>query len=548
MAKAILVNATDVPFTASCLLPDNGLASLAACLIEAGHDVQIVDASTARTLRDHVTPGQRQHIQVLRRRLQEGKVDAATVAEMRMLDEEIGAGLQRVYQRIQADLDARISAAGVTLLGLKLWFGAGSEAGLRMAWNLSRRHPQLKVFAGGPLATLAPRRVLQGHPVVRAICVGEGERTIVGLAEYCDGTRKLDTIPNLVYLDGGVPTRTETDLAELDDLPLPCYREEVYPTATNGEQIPVHCLSESRGCPMRCPFCAHRSLSGGRWRTASAERVVETMVDAHRRWGVRHFRFSGSFTPARLFRRVADRLIELDADLRFSGFSHVNDVRVDDLPRLQQAGLRALFLGIESGSDELLAGSLGKKTTASRIREVVGACMDAGIFVSGSIIHPAPGETQQSRHETLQLLLDLFSGRDAGAVPVLPPLPEPGSLWWERMESYGFEGDRDRIIDALCRRRVRMFLPMNMFEPLPYSLDGRDYREVTARTASLTAELRGAGIMVNLGDDTVLIGLAAGHRPREIYDISHEIFACADAECLEELIARTRGARAPAHP
>lgn len=56
MAQAVLLNAVDVPFTASSLMPDNGLASLAACLADAGHEALVWDLGTVKTVRDHVSP------------------------------------------------------------------------------------------------------------------------------------------------------------------------------------------------------------------------------------------------------------------------------------------------------------------------------------------------------------------------------------------------------------------------------------------------------------------------------------------------------------
>ena len=43
MARGLLVSYAGYPYTPSSLMPDNGLANLAGALLEAGHDVSIVD-------------------------------------------------------------------------------------------------------------------------------------------------------------------------------------------------------------------------------------------------------------------------------------------------------------------------------------------------------------------------------------------------------------------------------------------------------------------------------------------------------------------------
>ena len=56
MANALLLNTVDVPSTSSCLMPDNGLAALAASLLDAGHHVQIWDPGTLDVLHDVAQP------------------------------------------------------------------------------------------------------------------------------------------------------------------------------------------------------------------------------------------------------------------------------------------------------------------------------------------------------------------------------------------------------------------------------------------------------------------------------------------------------------
>ncbi len=51
MARGLLVSYAGYPYTPSSLTPDNGLANLAGALLEAGHDVRIIDYGTVSTMR-----------------------------------------------------------------------------------------------------------------------------------------------------------------------------------------------------------------------------------------------------------------------------------------------------------------------------------------------------------------------------------------------------------------------------------------------------------------------------------------------------------------
>jgi hypothetical protein len=434
----------------------------------------------------------------------------------------------------------------VDLLGLKLWFGPGLQAGLELAASLARRHPGLKVFVGGPMATLIPQRLLQQFGVVQGVCVGEGEETIVALAEHCDSGRSLSGVPNLVTRDGAGFSAAPRSFPDLESLPRPVYSPEVYPAMEGGQKLPIVYVDDSRGCPRTCPFCGHRVFSGRTRRERSAERVVSYMEAYRQELGARAFRFTGSSTPQRLYQQVAELLLERQDDFLYSGFAHLGSWRGAGHPRLRRSGLAALFVGIESGSAQLLRGSLGKPLSLVRLSTQVRACMDAGIFVCGSVIFPAPGETQKTEAETLALLLGLFQGRELCSVPVQPAFPAPYSRWWREMAVFGFEADHQALLTDLLRRRARRFAPLHAADPLPYRLDGQPFAKLSERAAGLVRQLGEHGILTGMSDETVLIALAAGYTPGEFRRMDREIFVLGDADRMSEVISRVnQGAPRP---
>jgi hypothetical protein len=174
--------------------------------------------------------------------------------------------------------------------------------------------------------------------------------------------------------------------------------------------------------------------------------------------------------------------------------------------------------------------------------------MDADIFACASVIFPAPGETEVTAAETAALLRSVFAHRPNGSAMVLPPLLEPGTQWWAQPERYGFEGDREEVVAALCARRVRHLLPMNIFEPLPYRLDGRSFRELCARSADLTKTLQQQGCIVNMDHDAALFAHAAGLTPEALQRQEHEAFLLADADRITDLIRAMRRHVPPSPP
>jgi hypothetical protein len=549
MAGGILLNAIDVPYTVSCLMPDNGLALLAACLIGQGHRAEVWDLGTVSTLRDLVGTDDRTSLQTLLAAMERGALGPEHVEQLRVLDERVVDGLRTIYRALFARLERRVAAGGVDFIGLKLWMGAGYRIALELAAELKKRHPRLEVFAGGPVGTLAAELLLATHPVLTAVCVGDGEEAIVGLAEHCDGRRALCDVPNMAIREGAGVRLPRPHFTDLNTLPVPAYDPDIYAATAGAQSLPIPCIDESRGCPMGCHFCAHSRLSGGRWRVREAEGILAEMDACRQTLGARAFRFAGSYTPSSVYREVADRLLASGVPTLYSGFAHISGTKIEDLPTLRRSGLVALFFGVESGAPELLRGPLGKKIVPQKAREVLAACLDAGIFVSASIIFPSPGETDETEAQTVGLLTELFAGRTGEcSVPVQPAFPQPGSQWWKDFESYGFSGDRQELLEAICSLRVRHLLPVSLWEPPPYGMDGHGIAYHTARTTAFARKLESRGILTGMADEAVLIGAAAGYEPREFHRLQRRIFVTADAEAMQDIISRVREGRGTEPP
>jgi hypothetical protein len=542
MASVILLNAIDVPSTTSSLMPDNGLATLAGCLIDAGHHAWICDIGTIDTVRDHLTNSERQSIRQFRHRIATGQMDSQTIRELQELELRLNGCLARVYERVFDNLDLSIRYRHTDLLGIKLWYGPALDAAMQITRRLLRRHPHLHVAVGGPMSALMPEKILTKYPFVESACVGEGEETIVGLAEYCAGSRAISNIPNLMIRDGHNLRLTERRYTDLGAVPAPAYDPDTYPAMEPGQKIPIFFVDDSRGCRRNCPFCGHRKLTGTGRRALSGLQVVSRMEHLRKHSGARAFRLAGSSTPRSLYRDIATQVLDRALDVSYSGFAYVHDWLPGDAELLARSGLVALFTGIESGSESILR-SLGKSLRPSVLGEAIRRCMDSGIHVCGSIIFPAPGETPHSEAQTEAFLLDLFQNRSSSSVTIQPAFPQPGSGWWDRFEQVGFSGSRQEILEDLINRRSPRFLPPSLFHPLPYSLDGQSFSALAQRTAALGKRLQQRGVLVGVSDDSMLTALSAGFSVSEFAHRHREAFLSGDADWMSEVATRIRSGK-----
>ncbi len=503
MASGLLVSYAGFPVMASSLFPDNGLASLAATLRAAGHEVRVLDFNTVSTLRRLVPEPTSHALEQLLPTLAAPSAEA--LAELVALSERLEAELDRVAVELTETIATEVEQIDADFVGFKLWSGDGFVASAHMAGALRERFPRLSIFGGGPTVLYSEERIFDLAPAFDALADGDGEACIVGLAEVATGRRALTDVPNLI-LPGGERTRREL-VADLDALPLPVYDPDVYPSVAGDEQIKLFLLDESRGCPMGCAFCIHQDQSGNRWRTRSPGRIRAELDDLRARFGTSGFRLAGSYTPARVLERLGADLA--GAGFRFTGFGHPEGLP-GDLDALAAAGCASLFLGIESFDPSDLD-RLGKRLRPQRVEREVRRCIDAGIRPVLSVIVPAPGQTAESAARNRDLLLELCADGRATVATQFPGLV-PRTRWWERRDAYGFElttseADYRRLIATY---KIRHIIPPTLWEPLPYRVDGRDFHEFAAANGAFQKQLADAGVVVNVSDEMILLAQALG--------------------------------------
>ncbi|MBD3291878.1 MAG: radical SAM protein [Armatimonadia bacterium] len=293
-------------------------------------------------------------------------------------------------------------------------------------------------------------------------------------------------------------------------------------------------IDDSRGCPQRCGFCAHPVESGHRLRTAGADVLTDRMESIIDRYGVRAFRFSGSSTPGRLMAEVADEILDRGMDVTFTCFGHFASARPDHFERMAEAGLHAIFFGLESCCQEVLDRAVRKGLDVSEVQETVRRAQAAGIFVVASMIVPLPFDTEATIQESLETLIEIRPD----SVPVQFPGVIPGTPWYNNPEDYGFAFDRDEYTRQGLDYKIKLLFPPSMWENLAYTLNGRTFREFTQDTMKFAAALEQAGILTAVPDDNALIAHCAEMDARTFRDVSRLWCTIGDAEAMGEMVAR----------
>jgi radical SAM superfamily enzyme YgiQ (UPF0313 family) len=537
-----LINYSGYPAVIRSLALDNGLANLSGSLIQKGHQTTILDYATVDTIKRLFPHEYGDELSYLTRRiiasLELGlPPEEEDLRAFRELDTQIDELQKKKVQQIAREISEYAKAYEADFVGLKLWSGDGFEGSISIAEKLKQDNPKLPIFAGGPHVDSFMENIFDVCDLFDALVYGEGEETITMLADYVSGKRKLEDIPNLIYKNNGrIITSPIRRIENLDSLSSPVYDEDVYLAMKGNQKIKMVFIDESRGCPNHCSYCIHPIKSGNKWRERTPEAVVEQMEEMNRKYGFTTFRFAGSNPPPSLKKRIANEILNRGLKVTYSAFGHITDGLVVDFELLRKSGCYSLFFGIESGSQRILNETMNKGIKINQITKTIKACRQAGLYTVGSVIIPAPHETEETKRESLDLLLRV---RPDSVVVWFPALML-GTDWEKNSQKYGFDiPDRKSYFKEAMLYKIKSFYPPSLWEPSSeYRLNGKSFKEITNETGEFIRLLEKNRILTQITSETALIARDAGMSPRDLRDKERKYLSSGDYRNIEELVTK----------
>lgn len=267
---------------------------------------------------------------------------------------------------------------------------------------------RVPVVMGGFHVTFMDEEALSTG-VVDYVVRGEGEYVLLNLVNALERDKDLVGIRGLSFLKKGCYRRNPDApfIDNLDELPYPA--RELFPLdryRSFYEGFPMTSMITSRGCPFDCSFCACSRFSGLKWRTRSLDSILKEMDHLQNSYGYHAFTFvDDNFTlnPKRVI-AFAEEIKARKWNVRWWCFSRADTiVRNEDMvEKMAEAGARTVFLGLESGNQEVLD-SYGKKITIRQQFRAIHMLKHYGIKVWGSFIIGARTETKEMIEKTIRL-------------------------------------------------------------------------------------------------------------------------------------------------
>lgn len=374
--RVLLVDPPDRVSYKSYLIPNLGLAMLAAVLRRAGHEVGVFSASL------HPAP--------------------------------------------ETEFNRVLTVQSPDLVGFSAPTCKIVQAA-RLARIARQKLPAAILAIGGWHASAAPEETLRDFPTFEYAFAGESETALVELADGRDPA----TIAGLYRrCDAEVlPCVRPSEPVDLNRLPRPAWdlfdlRQTVpmYRRTPGGLDYP---LMTKRGCPYRCLFCkddtGERSV-----RYCDPEEVFAEIHEAVQRWGAdgvqffdETFTLNAARTEALCERWSAEGLT---GRVLWNCATRADRVSRELLASMRRSGCRVVQFGIESGNQSVLDANR-KQTTLQQCLDAARWCREVGLISDMSFIFGLPFDNRFTVKETAR-----FSRRlDPDFVTYFTFIPYPGT-------------------------------------------------------------------------------------------------------------------------
>ncbi|NIR48596.1 B12-binding domain-containing radical SAM protein [candidate division KSB1 bacterium] len=314
--------------------------------------------------------------------------------------------------------------------------------------TLKKLHPHLIIVWGGYFPTQHWDVCLKAD-YVDYVIRGHGELVFKKLLDEFKNGFEPSILRGLAYRNATAHTPASNPLPAIphpDELPdFPYHRVDmsnyVRPTFMGERTMPHH---SSYGCPFFCNFCAVVNLVNGKWLAQSAERTANTTEILVKNWQVNAVEFydNNFFTKQSRVAEFADRIEHL-------GIHWWGEARIDTLLKysentwdlMARSGLKMVFLGAESGSDETLQRmDKGGSATVEKTLDIAGKMRQYGIIPEFSFVLGNPPEPEKDTETTIDFIkrVKKVNPQSEIIMYLYSPVPLSGELY-ENAKANGFE-------------------------------------------------------------------------------------------------------------
>lgn len=258
--------------------------------------------------------------------------------------------------------------------------------------EIKARFPESHLTIGGPHASALAVEWLAHYPAFDSVVIGEGEATMVELAERLRDRRSWHGLAGTAYRnEEGVHLGPRREAwSDLDGLAKP------------WERFDYGFVITSRGCPGKCTFCSSPKLWEGPIRFRSAQSVLEELEELVVRRGHRYLGIKDDTFTAHRKRVLAicEGIVARGLDFRWMCDTRADCIDPEVLAAMRRAGCVKVNIGIESANPRILE-NLRKRLDLAQVRQATADAREVGMDVRFYFIVGSRGETPETIRESL---------------------------------------------------------------------------------------------------------------------------------------------------
>ncbi len=302
---------------------------------------------------------------------------------------------------------------------------------------LMQKSETIVIHGGVHPATLPQQALQHGHYVVK----GDGEQTMHDILTHLKETGSMpptrqgdvdllnqDDISGRIY-EGHLMT-----VEQLDAIPW-FTREQFDETAFDFSLSPYFPVMTARGCPYRCVFCKDGfGLRQSKVRYHSVDYVVDYFEYLQKTFNARKLIILDDIflSSKERMEEMATKMENRNVRFKIQCQVHPNVVKSQYLKLMHRLGIDWVYIGIESGNDEIQK-FINKSTNVKKITKAVHMLKKNGFYTAGMFMIGNIGETQETIEDSIRFASKLPLDRTWWSFAA----PYPGTPFYEMVDEYG---------------------------------------------------------------------------------------------------------------
>jgi anaerobic magnesium-protoporphyrin IX monomethyl ester cyclase len=371
-------------------------------------------------------------------------LDAFMLGTFQKIGDALSVGMP--FEQIKQEIEARKP----DIVGISGPFTCQIENSIKVS-NLAKEvNPNIITVMGGPHVTLVPEQFLEEAKNVDIAVIGEGEYAMLDVAQAFEGKKQLIEVQGIAFRQNGkvVLNASRPLIENLDELPYPAYDLADMEQYLNPKKIGYRSFQDrampmitSRGCPFNCCFCAVHLHMGQKFRAHSAKYVLDHIQLVVDKFKVKNIFFEDDnlTLDIKRFEAICDGIIERKIKI---GWETPNGVRADCLnlellKKMKQSGARSIFVGVESGVQQILDNVICKSLDLNRVVQFAKDAKQIGLKTGAFYIIGFPGETKQNMQRTVDFALNLKRDYDVG-MHLFMATPSYGTKLYKDCKAKGY--------------------------------------------------------------------------------------------------------------